>query len=82
MASANEPGLAPPSGVTPDFTSPYTLQPYETHTAVACIIVTTVMVVARLFTVSNVPSHLFPNPYYDLSRKTKCGIELKSVTVS
>lgn len=50
MASAVEPGLAPPPGVTPDFTSPYTLQPYQTLTVAGCIIVTSVMVAARLYT--------------------------------
>lgn len=50
MASADEPGLAPPPGVTPDFVSPYTLQPYQALTVVACIIITTVMVAARLYT--------------------------------
>lgn len=62
MASA-VPGLAPPPGVVPDLTSPYTLQPYQALTAVACIIVTTVMVAARLYTVSTVPSHSFPILY-------------------
>ena len=64
MASA-VPGLAPPPGVMPDFTDPYTLQPYQTLTAVASAIMTTVMVVARLYTVSNVPSYSFPILYQD-----------------
>ena len=72
MASANEPGLAPPPGVTPDFTSPYTLQPYQALTAVACIILTTVMVAARLYTVSNVPSQSFPIPYQIISLTGVC----------
>lgn len=50
MLAPNDPGLEPPPGVTPDFESPYTLQPYQALTVAACIILTTVMVVARLFT--------------------------------
>ena len=53
------PGLAPPPGVISDLTSPYTLQPYQTLTAVACGILTTVLVVARLYTVSTIPRHSF-----------------------
>ena len=56
MSSSKRPGLAPPPGVTPDFTSPYTLQPYLALTAVACVIITTVMVAARVYTVSKFPS--------------------------
>ena len=72
MASANEPGLAPPSGVTPDFTSPYTLQPYQALTAVAYIILTIVMVTARLYTVNNVPSQSSPIPYQITSLTGVC----------
>ena len=49
-ASANRPGLVPPPGVTPDLTSPYTLQPYQALTVVACIIITTLAVAARMYT--------------------------------
>lgn len=81
MASANGTGLAPPPGVTPDFTSPYTLQPYQALTVVACIIVTTVMVAARLYTVSNFPNLLFPIPYHYLSCQNSCGSILILVIV-
>lgn len=52
MASASQPGLAPPPGITPDFSGPYTLQPYQALTTVVCIVLTTVLVTARLYTVS------------------------------
>ena len=64
MASANQPGLPPPPGVTLNLTSPYTLQPYQALTVVACIIVTTIMVTARLYTVSDFSGPVFSIPYY------------------
>lgn len=73
MASSMKPGLAPPPGVTPDFVSPYTLQPYQTLTVVACIIVTTVIVAARLYTVSDFPRSSIPVPCLDMSRKKIAG---------
>lgn len=48
--SPNQPGLAPPPGVTPDFESPFSLQPYQAVVVAACIILTTVLVGARLYT--------------------------------
>ena len=48
--SPNAPGLTPPSGVTPNFDGPYTLEPYQKLTVAPCIVVTTVMVAARLYT--------------------------------
>lgn len=62
MASAIQPGLPPPPGITPDFLSPYTLQPYQALTVVACIILTTIMVAARLYTVSNFQNTQSPYP--------------------
>lgn len=49
------------------------VQPYQVLTVVACIIVTPVMVAARLYTVSNYFGPLFQLPYQALSRKTNCG---------
>lgn len=69
MASANQPGLAPPPGITPDFTGPYTLQPYLALITVVCIILTTVLVAARLYTVSMFLSPSNPAMCHSLSRK-------------
>ena len=44
------PPLAPPHGITPDLTSPYTLQPYQVLTVILCIIATTLAVAARMYT--------------------------------
>ena len=68
MASANQPGLAPPPGITPDFTGPYTLQPYLALVTVVCIILTTVLVAARLYTVSMILSLSNPAMCHCLSR--------------
>lgn len=45
-----QPGLTPPPGVTPDFESPYTLQPCQAIVIAACIISTTTFLIARLYT--------------------------------
>ena len=45
-----DPGLPPPPGVTPDFFSPFTLQPYYAETSALCIIVVTIMVFMRIYT--------------------------------
>ena len=68
MSPSRKPGLAPPPGVTPDFTSPYTLQPYLALTLVACVIITTAMVAARLYTVGKVPSIIPLYAYLELIR--------------
>ena len=62
------PGLTPPLGATPDFTTPYTLQPYQTLTAAASGILTTIMVVARLYTVSTALSYSFSTLFQDETR--------------
>ena len=46
----DDPGLAPPPGVSPYFYSPFTLQPYNAVTIAGCTIVTTIMVLARMYT--------------------------------
>ena len=79
MASANQPGLPHPPGVTPNLNSPYTLQPYQTLTVVACIIMTTVMVAARLYTVRNFSGPVFSIPSYDRSRKTNSGLGIPAI---
>ena len=43
-------GLSSPPGVVPNFTDPYTLRPFQALTIAQCIIVTTVVVLARLYT--------------------------------
>lgn len=46
----NQRALALPPGVPAEFSSPYTLRPYQALTIVASVIATTVMVAARLYT--------------------------------
>ncbi len=48
--SPNQPGLTPPPGVTPDFDSPFTLQPYQALVVAACVAFTTTALAARLYT--------------------------------
>ena len=43
-------GLSPPPGVAPNLTDPYTLHPFQALTIAQCIIVTTIVVLARLYT--------------------------------
>ena len=50
LPSATEPALEPPLGVPAEFFNPYTLQPYQALEIAASIILTTVMVSARLYT--------------------------------
>ena len=46
----DSPGLPPPPGVTPDFFSPFTLEPYNILSVAGCTIITTTMVFLRLYT--------------------------------
>ena len=49
-SSPMEPALKPPPGVPSEFHDPYTLQSFQAVEIVECIILTTVMVAARLYT--------------------------------
>ena len=44
------PGLTPPPGVVPSFDDPFTLSTYQTLTIAGCIITTTLMLIARMYT--------------------------------
>ena len=44
------PGLTPPPGVIPTFSDPFSMQPYQVLTVAACIITTTLLVAARMYT--------------------------------
>ena len=50
MVSPDAPGLAPPPGVEPYFYSPYSLNGYTNVVIAECIILTTIMVAARVYT--------------------------------
>ena len=43
------PALTPPPGVIPNFQDPYTLKPYTDLTIAGGVIITTLLVVARIF---------------------------------
>lgn len=49
LVSPPTPGLDPPPGVIPTFHQPYTLQPYVELTISLAIIVTTILMVARIY---------------------------------
>ena len=49
LVSPPTPGLDPPPGVIPTFHQPYTLQPYVELTISLAIIVTTMLMVARIY---------------------------------
>ncbi|KAL6720661.1 hypothetical protein ACLMJK_002586 [Lecanora helva] len=44
------PALEPPPGVTPDFYDPFTLEPYNIVTVALCAALTSVLVIARVYT--------------------------------
>lgn len=46
----DQPGLDPPPGVIPNLSDAYTIQPYVVLTITICIIVTTSLVIARMYT--------------------------------
>ena len=50
ITAPSQPGLTPPPNVVPNFGNIYTLEPYQTMTIAACIIMTTVLVFARIYT--------------------------------
>ena len=50
MDPLDQPGLAPPPGVTPNFNDPFSLQPYNILTIAICFALTTPSVAARLYT--------------------------------
>lgn len=50
MPAPDSPALAPPPGVVPDFYSPYSLCGYHHVVAAQGAILTTVMVIARIYT--------------------------------
>lgn len=49
LVSPPTPGLDPPPGVIPTFHQPYTLQPYVELTISLAIIITTMLMVARIY---------------------------------
>lgn len=49
LVSPPTPGLDPPPGVIPTFHQPYTLRPYAELTIALGIIITTLLVMARIF---------------------------------
>ena len=44
---ANTPALEPPPGVSPNFTNPYSLKPFQVATASICLTTATLVVAAR-----------------------------------
>lgn len=50
LTSPAHPGLTPPPGVIPTFSSPFSMQPYNVLTIAACVTTTTILVAARMYT--------------------------------
>ena len=47
---ANTPALEPPPDVSPNFTNPYSLRPFQMATGSICVTAATLIVAARFFT--------------------------------
>lgn len=50
IPAPTDPALSPPSGVSPCFESPYSLNPYQVLEIAACASITSVMLAARVYT--------------------------------
>ncbi|KAL6720061.1 hypothetical protein ACLMJK_001982 [Lecanora helva] len=50
IPSPSSPALPPPPNVVPNFSEPYSLNPYQTLEIAACVSITTVMLAARVYT--------------------------------
>lgn len=49
-ALAKTPALEPPPGVSPNFTDPYSLRPFQVATASICVVTATLAIAARFVT--------------------------------
>lgn len=50
LTAPAHPGLTPSPGMTPSLSDPFTLSTYQSLTVAGCIIATTILVAARMYT--------------------------------
>lgn len=50
LPSPQSPSLPPPPGITPNFHEPYSLDPYQQIEIVACVLITTITLIGRIYT--------------------------------